>query len=83
MLIEAKADLFAENVMGERALIIAEKNNHPETAKIIKEAEFRWWLKKIILIVFISIVILIAVIVLRYVLNRRKLRERGKRKQTL
>ena len=48
MLIEVDADLSARNNKGERALIIAQKNNRQETAKFIEEAETKKLIKKII-----------------------------------
>lgn len=45
LLIEAKAKLFVKNNQGERALIIARKNNREETAEIIQAAEYKFLLK--------------------------------------
>jgi len=72
LLIEAGADLFAKNDHGERALMIAQKNNHPETVKIIKKAEFRYWLKWILIVggTVVIIIIMIALIIV-YIRKRR------------
>lgn len=71
LLIEAGADLFAKSNRGERALIIAQKNNHPETVKIIKKAEFHYWLKWILIIGGPILLLIMIVVTILYIRKRR------------
>ena len=67
LLIEAGADLFAKNGKGEKARAIARKNNHPETSKLIEKAEFRYWLKKIMIYgAFAAVCIFLIIIAIKY-----------------
>lgn len=72
LLIEGGADLFAKNNHGERALTIAQKNNHPETVKVIKKVELRYWLKWILIFGGPVVVIVMIVVIIMYFWKRRK-----------
>lgn len=66
LLIEGKADLFVKNNNEERALTIAQRNNHQDTAEIIEEAEFLYWLKKIMIFGALACVfIIVAVFIIK------------------
>ncbi len=63
LLIGAGVDLFARNDKGERALSIAGKNNHQDTAKLIEKAEFRYRLKRFIIFGALPAICIILVVI--------------------